>query len=220
MVCKWQVEIDDYCQRVLKYRDVRDCGAHNLEAVDLICGGYPCQPHSLAGLRRGEEDDRNLWPEFSRVIKEIRPDWVIAENVPGVRLTILDQVLSDLGDLFYSTGTVIIPACAFNAPHRRERVFVIAHSDQQRLEGFSRDGDDQSKQRWYYQTEEGQASWSDLHRRAGEIKISNWWAAEPDVRRVAHGIPSRVDRLRVIGNAVVPQVAEWIGMNISLAAGG
>jgi len=141
MTCTWQVEINDYCNKVLakhwpdvrRYKDVRECGAHNLEPVDVICGGFPCQPHSVAGKRKGAADDRNLWPEFLRVVREVRPTWVVAENVPGIVSLYLDTVLSDLEDIGYTATTFDIPACAFDAPHRRERIFVVANADTMRL---------------------------------------------------------------------------------------
>ncbi len=93
MTCKWQVEIDPFCNQVLakhwpnieRFEDVRTVGAHNLAPVDLICGGPPCQPYSVAGKRRGAADDRNLWPEFLRVVGELKPHWVLFENVPGIK---------------------------------------------------------------------------------------------------------------------------------------
>lgn len=140
MQCAWQVEIDPFCRSALakqwpdvpKFKDVRNVGRHNLAAVDLICGGFPCQPHSLAGKRRGAEDDRNLWPEYRRIVAELRPRWVVAENVPGIRTTILDEVLSDLEGLDYTVRTVDLPAVAFDAWHRRHRIFIVAHSNSDR----------------------------------------------------------------------------------------
>ena len=136
MECVWQVEIDDYCTRVLekhwpdvrRYGDVRGVGKHNLESVDLIAGGFPCQPHSVAGKQLGEEDDRNLWPEFIRIIRETRPRYVLAENVPGIITTYLDTVLSDLEGEGYAPWPFTFSACGFDAPHRRERIFIVAHT--------------------------------------------------------------------------------------------
>ncbi len=104
MTCSWQVENHPFCQKILhkhwpnvpKFEDVRHVGRWNLEPVDLIAGGFPCQPHSVAGKRRGAADDRNLWPEMYRIIRELRPPWVLAENVPGIKGTILNSCLSDL----------------------------------------------------------------------------------------------------------------------------
>ena len=285
MECAWQVEIDEYCLKVLekhwpsvsRYTDIRECGRDNLEPVDLICGGFPCQPYSVAGKRRGAEDDRNLWPEFLRIIKELRPTWIIGENVPGIIPMYLDTVLSDLEGEAYSCWTFNIPACAFDAPHRRERIFVVAYTSptgagdivspiggQERCSankgasGLRQEHREISTDRTYSASEDvgyteklgrdetpiaisGEYKGSqkpprgsgslvayaegDLRRTSrdkrpqsfdgsGTGADSDWWTIEPDVGRVAHGIPSRVDRLRSLGNAIVPQVAEFIAQRI------
>jgi DNA (cytosine-5)-methyltransferase 1 len=236
MLPLWQVEIDDYCTRVLekhwpnvkRYRDVRECGKHNLESVDVVCGGFPCQPHSHAGKRKGAEDDRDLWPEFKRIIDELRPRWVVAENVPGIRTTILDAVLSDLEGMGYAWETAIIPACAVDAPHRRDRVWIVANSNAVRCGRWTHDERQRAPERngtkgagSYVADTESRTSGAGLcqskqgrqrGRRSGNGNIpSGFWVPEPDVGRVAHGVPSRVDRLRSLGNAVVPQVTEFIG---------
>ncbi len=133
---KWFVENDPFCNKILakhwpnvkRYGDIKDVGKANLEPVDLICGGFPCQPFSVAGKRKGKEDDRFLWPEMLRVISELRPRWVIGENVPGIVGVVLDQVLSEMESIGYEVQPLIIPACAVNAPHRRSRVWIIAHN--------------------------------------------------------------------------------------------
>jgi len=139
---KWQVEIDGFCRQILerhfpetkRYGDIRECGQHNLEPVDVIFGGFPCQPFSVAGKRQGAEDDRYLWPEMVRIIAEIRPTLVIGENVSGIVNMALDQVLSDLEAEGYETATFVIPACAVNAPHRRDRVWIVGYSKNSRCE--------------------------------------------------------------------------------------
>lgn len=131
----WQVEIDEFCNKVLakhwpnvkRYGDIKN--VTNLEPVDLICGGFPCQPFSCAGKRRGKEDDRYLWPEMFRVIQEAKPTWVIGENVGGFVNMGLDQCVSDLEAEGYEVEPIIIPACAVNAPHRRDRVWIVANSN-------------------------------------------------------------------------------------------
>ncbi len=247
--CAWQVEIDPYCQKVLqkhwpdvqRYSDVRNVGKHNLKSVDLICGGFPCQPHSLAGKRRGEKDDRNLWPEYRRIIEELKPSWVIGENVPGIKTTILDQVLFDLENLGYETATFVIPVAAFDAIHRRDRVFIVANFESKRtreLSIFSEkkwQGEDQDTNRCNKNvtdincsrlqefpreqlksvfSEDGVFKGSPLNRTITTGESRSWWSVEPGMGRMVHGVPRRVDRIRALGNAVVPQVVEWIGKGI------
>ena len=118
-------EIEEFPRKVLAkhwpevpcFTDVRTLKGSDIGPVDLICGGYPCQPFSTAGQRRGQEDDRHLWPEFSRLVAELRPAWVIGENVAGHISMGLDDVLSDLEGQGYACRTFVIPACAVDAPH-------------------------------------------------------------------------------------------------------
>lgn len=143
-------EKDKFCQQVLAkhwpgvpvYDNIFSLTAYALAArgiepgsVRLITAGFPCQPYSFAGKRLGNEDDRALWPEAYRVIREVKPVYVLLENVPGLIPLALDGVLSDLEAAGYETGVYILPACAVNAPHRRDRVFIVAHS--QRSRGYS-----------------------------------------------------------------------------------
>ena len=236
MTCKWQVEIDDYCRKVLakhwpkvkRYDDIRRTGKHNLQPVDVICGGFPCQPYSIAGEQKGETDDRNLWPEFLRIVKELRPSWVVAENVPGIVSLYLDTVLSDLESEDYSCWTFNIPACALDAPHRRERIFIVANSNSQGLQrsqlrplAHSHQGRSNPKpprssaQIPPYPSSKGlQRQWGSAWVQSGRPSETGWWEIEPDVGRVVDGLPSRVDRLKSLGNAVVPHVAEFIALRI------
>lgn len=146
MECVGQVEIDPLCRAVLKKHwphvkllgDIREVRGDEFGPVDLICGGFPCQPYSTAGKRLGKADDRALWPEMRRLIEALRPRWVIAENVLGITSMDLGQVLSDLEALGYDfprdyDGAAVIPAipaCAADAWHERARVWPIAHLDQ------------------------------------------------------------------------------------------
>lgn len=136
--CEWadfQTKIlEKHWPDVPRWRDIRTLTAESfyertgLRTVDIVSGGFPCQPFSLAGKRGGENDDRYLWPEMLRVIREIRPTWVIGENVPGIVNLALDKVLSDLEDEGYAAQPFIVPACGVDAPHRRDRVCIVAYA--------------------------------------------------------------------------------------------
>ena len=135
-----QVEIDDYCQKILKLRwpdvpkwtDIKNVTGKEvlkqIGTVDLISGGFPCQPFSVAGKRKGKNDNRNLWPEMFRIIKEIKPRYIFAENVRGIVNSYLDTVLTDLENQGYSCSAFLIPASAVGAPHRRERLWIVAYT--------------------------------------------------------------------------------------------
>jgi DNA-methyltransferase (dcm) len=145
--CEWA----DYPTKILekhwpdvpRWRDIRTLTGESfyektgLRTVDVISGGFPCQPFSVAGKCGGEEDDRYLWPEMCRVIAEIRPAWVLGENVPGIVDLALDQVLFDLENLGYSAQAFVIPACGVDAPHRRDRVCIVAYREKPRSGGLS-----------------------------------------------------------------------------------
>jgi len=260
MQIKWMVEIDPFCQQVLakhwpnvrRYEDVRTVGSHNLSSVDLIVGGFPCQPHSVAGKRRGAEDDRNLWPEFLRVVKELRPTWVLAENVPGIVSLYLDTVLSDLESEGYTCWTFNIPACALGTYHKRARIFVVAHANArlslQATTPVCSGGDAAELMVQPLADADGRGcAWqglpvrprgshkaapdpcrngavaSDPNSKGLEGRGVSWataygtgWLPEPALARVVYGLSNGMDkhRVRTLGNAVVPQVAEWIGRQI------
>ena len=192
----WQCEADPYCRAVLRkhwpevpcFGDIRELT--DPPRVDVVCGGFPCQPVSLAGLRLAQKDARWLWPEFARIVGLVRPRYVVVENVPGLVNKGLSDVLADLTALGYDAGWGIVSAASVGAPHLRERLFVVAYPMCDRLERIFQAGTAQ---------------------RAVERGSGAWWSVEPDVGRMAHGIPRRMDRLRALGNAVVPQVAEYIG---------
>lgn len=144
MTVRWQVEIDPFCNRVLakhwpnvvRHRDVREVGAHNLEPVDLICGGFPCQDISVAGGGAGLHGARSaLWFEYLRILQELRPAWVLIENVPALRTRGIDTVLDGLGEAAYTTWPLVVGARHVGAPHRRDRVWIVAHRSGEGLEG-------------------------------------------------------------------------------------
>ena len=136
MEIAWQCEIDEYCQKILalrypeskKYRDIKTLKGEELEKVDIITGGFPCQPFSVAGKQMGIADDRNLWPEMRRVISETNPSWVVCENVPGIIPIYLDTIYSDLETLGYEVMPFIVPAHALGASHRRNRLWIVSHA--------------------------------------------------------------------------------------------
>ena len=226
MECAWQVEINPFCQKVLqkhwpnvqRYGDVREIGAINLESVDLIAGGFPCQPHSVYGKRKGSEDDRDLWPEFYRIICEIKPKWILAENVPGLLSSesgrFFGRILRDLASSGYDAEWQCIPAAAFGAPHIRERIYIIAYLRRKRdADGLCQVIPNPNSKRRGKQYTSAIPDGPKIFNRSHEAD-GGFWTAEPGVGRVADGISSRVDRLRGLGNAVVPQIAEWIGKRI------
>ena len=201
------------------HEDIRQLRGSDIGPVDVICGGYPCQPFSVAGQRQGEADDRHLWPEMYRLVDELRPTWVIGENVAGHVSMGLDGVLSDLEAIGYTCRTFIIPACAVDARHRRDRCWIVAHSDnrRQRKQGICKE---QQKRAEIVCASENMADATFVmlngigpagSPRRGQLANRCEWQPEPDVGRVAHGVPDRVHRLKALGNAVVPQIVKMIG---------
>lgn len=214
MHCAWQVELDDYARRVLdkhwpgvlRFRDVRECGAYNLPPVNLLCGGFPCQDISGAGKLAGIDGSRSgLWREFVRVIGELRPRYALVENVSnllsGDSGRWFGRVLGDLATLGYDAEWHCIPAAAVGAPHLRDRVFVVAHTNHSNADrgiGALQMG------RFPFAREIAKA------RDTGRTQ----WPTESRPAILAHGVPNRLEQLNGYGNAVVPLVAESIGRAI------
>jgi DNA (cytosine-5)-methyltransferase 1 len=231
LACRWAgvktigfAEIDDYASRVLaknfpgvtNYGDVRNV-PDGLSAW-LVTGGFPCQPFSVAGKRGGTADDRYLWPEMAGVIERVRPTWVLAENVFGIVRMELDTVLSDLERIHYTAWPLVVPACGVDAPHRRERVWIVAHANGAGLERRGEYRQHAAQRAFGTSGESYSADWQ-LESRVGDVVdglparldgsglTEAVWSAEPNIPRVAHGVKDRVNRLRGLGNAIVPQVA-------------
>ena len=201
-------EIDGYCRQVLRthwprspiYSDIKSLTNRRLHHdgihdIDLICGGYPCQPFSTAGNQRGERDPRHLWPEMYRLIRELRPRWIVCENVAGHVELGLDTVLADLDDAGYTTTPFVVPACAVGAPHRRDRLWIVAHAARIRLPRP-------------VGSHSGQPA-SELF--AAPVR---WDLPAPFTCGSDDGIPCRMERTQALGNAVVPQIPELIGRAI------
>lgn len=279
-----QVELDPYCRRVLakhwpevpRHDDVRTCVdwwlGTNRPAVDLVCGGFPCQPFSTAGRRQGVADDRWGWPWFWDVVRVLRPRYLLVENVAALLADrhAFGLVLADLAAGGYDAEWDCVPAAAIGAPHIRDRLFLVAYTagnrcGQGRTGRPARDGADRvglaAEELADADSQAGRPEAGDANAGVGSAALRErpaqprgrgghmadadrpglpvpeppavfgtwrgdegraatergWWAAEPDVGRVAHGVPARVDRLRALGNAVVPQVAEHIGRLITSA---
>ena len=215
MTIAGQVEIDPWCRKVLakhwpevpRHDDVRTAARWwgNRPVPDLVGGGFPCQPVSQAGRQMAQSDPRWLWPPMADVIAWLRPAWVLIENVPGLLRLGLADVLADLARLGYRTRAGWITACAMGAPHPRKRMLIVAHAESARCGTRRRD--------------RGNAAAPAGARQDGQgFDGRGRWADEPRVDRVAYGLPDRVDRVRGLGNAVVPQVAEHIGRMIMDAA--
>ena len=217
MECKWQVEINDYAQKVLakhwpkvhRERDIRECSARNLDWVDVIAGGFPCQDISYAGLGAGLDGERSgLFFEAIRLVRELQPRAVVLENVAALLTRGLDRVLGTLAEIGYDAEWHCIPAAYVGAPHIRNRLFVMAYANSVgRRKGSI-------LQRVAAQKLLPRDAWGGV-----SVAVHASAGLSGRVRRIpndsfygmAHGIPARVDRLRGLGNAVVPQVAELVG---------
>jgi DNA (cytosine-5)-methyltransferase 1 len=272
-----QVEIDPWCRKVLekhwpevpRHEDVRTAAGWwgGRPAPDVVAGGFPCQPVSLAGKGLAQADPRWLWPAFAGIIRDLRPRYVLVENVPGLLGRGMGDVLGDLASLGYDASWDCLSAADFGAVHLRKRIWIVAYAVRGELRdepgrrngqdrpGASVAGDDgaacvvadatgarrapgpggtsgQARDETWRPRPDGlgsaladTASTRPPDGRTAQGRRSSaprwveperlgWWAAEPGVGRVADGIPGRVDRLRGLGNAVVPQVAEHIGRMI------
>lgn len=270
--CEWA----DYPCKVLerhwpnvpRWRDIHDMTGDDFyertgrRTVDIISGGFPCQPFSVAGKQKGKEDDRYLWPQMCRVITELEPRWVVGENVPGILRIAAADVVQDLERLGFECVVFDFEAAAVGAPHRRERVAFVAHRVYNGQLATEITGSVEPRSQYGPQGADATGKFAGLCERGGRTevvagsggigrqgnradreqiggastaaratassgtvhdtvrrgcdRIIGWrdasfasdgrgGPAEPDVGRVAHGVPSRVDRLRCLGNAVVPQ---------------
>jgi DNA (cytosine-5)-methyltransferase 1 len=215
MTCAWQVENDPYATRVLakhwpdvkRYGDIREVDWSEVERVDLICGGFPCQDISSAGGKAGIGGERSgLWLEFVRCIREVRPRYVVVENVSALLGRGLGDVLGDLASLRYGAEWACLQACDFGLPQGRDRVWIVADAD-----GWGREaGEKCNRPRPRFALRPDHDGLALAQRRKRD--------ALSHIRRMDDGLPGGLDRLRVLGNAVVPQVAEFLGRAILAAS--
>ena len=213
-------ENDPFCQKVLQkhwpsvpiYNNI--INLNHQEQVDVITGGYPCQPFSVAGKRKGHADDRHLWPHMFKVITQKRPSWVLLENVIGHLTLGINGVLLDLEGEGYTTRPIVLPAASVNANHLRNRVFVIAYSGITRCEEISGLEQKTTGSKGVRPSDQIDTKFISKRSERRRWRRENWWkkkSPEPLICGMANGIPQRVDRLRTLGAAVVPQVVEQIG---------
>lgn len=199
--------LEKHWPNVPRWKDIRDVTAGSFRektgrnTVDLISGGFPCQPFSIAGKQKGEADDRYLWPEMLRVIKELKPRWVLGENVVGLLRLGIERVLSELENVGYRPTVYQIPACGVGAPHKRERVFISAYSVSERWDGLDENSQNESTE---FDIQNAQTRWND----EGNIFMDFYGVItnpSSGAKRNDDGLPEGVDRLKSLGNAVVPQ---------------
>jgi DNA (cytosine-5)-methyltransferase 1 len=208
----WQVEQEPFCQKVLEkhwpnakmYDDVRTVGSHNLESVDILCGGFPCQDISTAGKGKGLEGEKSgLWKEMYRIISELRPKVAVLENVPAITFRGLHRIVGSLSEIGYDCEWDIISARQFGAPHLRKRWFAVAYPKRSPSQ-IPIEGKQSSFKELGSVSPNGSSQWTQR-------------TVEPVVPRMANGLPRRMDRikrLRSLGNAIVPQCSEYIGLQI------
>jgi len=229
----FQVEIDPFCRRVLqknfpdvqRFTDIKNFdGSEFAGKIDIISGGFPCQPFSVAGQRKGKTDDRALWCEMLRVIRTIRPAWVVGENVAGIISMELDSVLADLEGIGYTCQAFVIPACASNAIHRRDRVWIVAHAHAENIgenigqfstciarssKAIDPDPDCARREKFNLSAQPKRQEFNSGLSSFGTVE---WQPLDTsDLLRTAYGVPGRVDRrgnrIKSLGNAIVPQIA-------------
>jgi DNA (cytosine-5)-methyltransferase 1 len=247
------VENEKWCQQILAknfpgvpiHDDIKTYNTYQGVEADVVVGGFPCQPFSVAGKGKAVQDDRHLWPEMFRVIRQTKPTWVIGENVRNIVSIsdgmVLEQVYLDLESQGYEVQSFIIPASAVNAPHQRYRTWIVAYSE---CNGLSTTKIGSSIKETVYEKPtrqngtfnfKGTSSISETTKNVADtdnsrqqeqwwqsstqqthqtFKCSGQWEFEPDVGRVVDGLPNRVDRLKGLGNAIVPQIAYQIGKAI------
>lgn len=203
----FQVEIDPFCQKILRLRwpdvpkwiDIKEVATDELPEVDVLAGGFPCQPVSHAGKRRGVDDHRWLWPEMLRIIQGVKPPCVIIENVPGLISMGIETVLTDLEASGYETlPPIVFPAHALGADHKRDRVWIIAYTIGEHGHAC------------------GYAASKILQCRSAppEVPRLRSWDAQSGIPRVANVGPSQLDRLKALGNGQMVSCAQFVAERV------
>ena len=241
-------ELDNYCQKLLAqnfpgvpihddvhtltYETIIENGAWKPNTPTLLTGGFPCQPFSCAGKRMGTSDKRHLWPQMRRLIRELKPKWVVAENVYGIvswsNGVVFEQVCADLEAEGYAVQPMVLPACGVGAPHRRYRVWFVAHLVTRRLhDRLAASGQNQQQAEFTQRGKEYDvyahiqrhpqyallpkpAQKAQYHRSIDTAWSNPEAVPEPAILRVAHGVSERIHRIKALGNAIVPQVARQL----------
>jgi DNA (cytosine-5)-methyltransferase 1 len=230
--------IDKHWKGAKIYNDVREINKEQfkkdgIEFPEIITGGFPCQPFSVAGKKQGTNDDRHLWPEMFRIIQEFTPRWIIGENVKNITNIqdgmVFETVCTDLEGEGYEVRAFNIPAAGVGAPHRRERIWIVAHSKSIESDvGRGRQHQEERERQLQIRGKNSDDANTDSERLQGhrsEYELRNseeeeqtsgnsWWSVEPNVGRVANGVSGRVYRLKGLGNSIVPKIAEEIGKAI------
>jgi DNA (cytosine-5)-methyltransferase 1 len=212
-------EIDPFCQKVLAnnfqdipiHNDIKTLNGEDFAGIDIITGGYPCQPFSVAGSQKAQDDSRHLWPEMRRIITQAKPTWAICENVYGHIALGLDCVLHDLEALGYACQPFVIPALGTGADHNRERVFIVAYTASNGRNESAATGSDGATNEYCAQRQEENSR----NERCSGLRFGvDWrgcaigrWGIKPPALRVDDELPDRMDRNKSLGNAIDPMVA-------------
>ena len=209
-------EIEEFPRKVLQknfpgipiHHDIRELDGREYEGIDIITGGFPCQPFSTCGKEKGAEDPRHLWPEMLRVVSEARPSWVVAENVSGLVRLGLDLVQHDLEAEGYSSRAIMVPACAYGAKHRRDRLWIIANS----MRGIP--STEQKRECKAVGSRQNALAYGKEWELARQVQGSGIFVET--VGRTTDGIPEGLDEsLKALGNAIIPYAAYQILSAIS-----
>jgi DNA (cytosine-5)-methyltransferase 1 len=220
----WQVEIDEYCRRVLerhfpkarRFGDVKECSGHrpkplccikpcHLEHVDVVTGGFPCQDISFAGSGRGLDGERSgLWAEYFRIVRELRPAVLVVENVAALLQRGIERVLGDLASIRYDAEWSVVSGCSLGSTHMRRRLFIVAYAD--RIDGRPRVRHTVAPTFWPLQEIDSFSS----ARTGWKARLAN----PSELYRDADGIPFGLERNRAIGNSVMPAQSQWIAERI------